>query len=234
MTMHYALAPHIRVCRTQCDTVGLDLQRNRYFGLGDNETSLLVHLGVLDGGEATLLSGSQVSTLRDALMRAGLLVPADATHEGTGSGPSMTMDPPAASAGYEHTDTAPIRMHHILNLLRAFMWAQLALKKQSLHAISLQVSRARLTRKEPFESSRAIALVSTFRRLRPFLYGARQRCLLHALTLTRFLAHYDQYPHWVIGVRTRPWAAHSWVQAGVMVLDGRPDDVCDYTPLLTA
>lgn len=230
--MHYALAPHIRICRTHCDTVGLDLLRNRYFGLGAKETSLMAHLGVLAHDEAAHFSDVQRSTLTDALLRAGVLIRADVLDRSTTCDSSVTMDSPAASAGYEHNDTVPIRAHHILNLLRAWVWARFVLSRRTLYAISLHLSQARLNTHAPADDARMIALVSAFRQLRPFVYCARERCLLHALTLMRFLEHYDVHPRWFIGVRTRPWAAHSWVQTGVMVLDGRPDDVCDYTPIL--
>ena len=45
-------------------------------------------------------------------------------------------------------------------------------------------------------------------------------------------ACYDVYPTWVIGVRTKPWAAHSWVQQGTLLLDANPEQVCDYSPIL--
>jgi hypothetical protein len=37
-----------------------------------------------------------------------------------------------------------------------------------------------------------------------------------------------------MGVRIEPWAAHSWVQAGEYVLDGTPEQVRFFTPILTA
>jgi hypothetical protein len=74
--------------------------------------------------------------------------------------------------------------------------------------------------------------VDLFRQLRPFVFAAEGRCLLHALTLVNFLASYGLYPDWVIGVATQPWDAHSWVQWGNCLLDSNPEKVCKYTPIM--
>ena len=50
--------------------------------------------------------------------------------------------------------------------------------------------------------------------------------------LVKFLASYQVHPTWVIGVRTKPWAAHSWVQQGTLLLDSNPEEVCEYTAIL--
>jgi hypothetical protein len=64
------------------------------------------------------------------------------------------------------------------------------------------------------------------------VFAAEGRCLLHALTLVKFLNRCDFYPDWVIGVTTQPWAAHSWVQWGSFLLDTTPENVCHYTPIM--
>jgi hypothetical protein len=76
------------------------------------------------------------------------------------------------------------------------------------------------------------ALVRQFRRLRPYAFAAHDQCLFHALTLTRFLGAHGVYPTWVIGVRLRPWGAHSWVQHDHWLLDATPEAVREYTPIL--
>ena len=75
-------------------------------------------------------------------------------------------------------------------------------------------------------------MVDIFRRLRPFAFAVEGRCLLHALTLMRFLGKYQLHPEWVIGVTTQPWGAHSWVQWEHYLLDSNPEKVCGYTPIM--
>ena len=235
----YAIAPHVRICLAITDTVGIDLQRNRYFALGARETAALHHHGLLMAHdmERPSLDESQIAPVTESLVHAGLLIstnahlPAlsiDSHHEPR----KPRMAPPGASAGYEYNDALPVRAHHLATLLRAWQWARARLRTHSLLAISQCVEHSRSSTEMPLDRSLSIALVGTFRLLRPFVYCAREQCLLHALTLARFLAHYHQHPHWVIGVRTRPWAAHSWLQWDELIFDGRPDDVGEYTPLL--
>lgn len=236
----FFLTDHVRVCRTLCDTVGLDLKRNRYFSLGPRETQVLRSMDLIgphflthlqnDGAEP---SASQAQHLIESLIDARII--------GRGAGRRAPVTPHSdtagtlASAGYELEAAMRLRWHHALACLGAYGWARYALRAYSLYRICrvLRMLRSNSLRQgRAFEDSRAIALVGVFRTLRPFVFDARDRCLLHALTLTRFLSLYDLHPNWVIGVRTRPWGAHSWVQAGRLVLDGRPDDICEYTPIL--
>lgn len=234
------LTDHVRLCRTLCDTVGLDLKRNRYFSLGPSETRVLERINLLPPDflphlpcDDTDPSASQMQRLIEALVNARIV--------GRGAGrhaPIMAYTDAAdtlCSAGYELESETPLRWHHVLACLAAHTWALYVLRRHSLYRICrvLRLLRSRSLRQGlAFEDSRAIELVGLFRALRPFIYDARDRCLLHALTLTRFLGFYDLHPHWMIGVRTRPWGAHSWVQAGQLILDGRPDDVNEYTPIL--
>jgi hypothetical protein len=71
-----------------------------------------------------------------------------------------------------------------------------------------------------------------FRRLRPYAFAAKDQCLFHALSLLKFLAQYNIHPTWVIAVRPTPWAAHSWLQLGTLVLDCTPEEISGYTPIL--
>ena len=84
-----------------------------------------------------------------------------------------------------------------------------------------------------FDEQRAVELVGLFRRLRPHTFAARDRCLFHSLALVRFTARHGVFPTWVIGVRAKPWGAHAWVQQGKLLLDANPEQVCEYTPILT-
>jgi hypothetical protein len=47
------------------------------------------------------------------------------------------------------------------------------------------------------------------------------------------MARHALFPTWVIGVRARPWGAHAWVQQDKLLLDANPEQVCEYTPILT-
>ncbi len=87
-------------------------------------------------------------------------------------------------------------------------------------------------RTSQFSKAQIFDLIAAFRRLRPLAFTAKGRCLVHALTLVKFLSHYGVRPTWYIGVMLRPWAAHSWVQLDGLVLDSTPEKVCEFTPIL--
>jgi hypothetical protein len=58
------------------------------------------------------------------------------------------------------------------------------------------------------------------------------RCLPRSLALARALARRRLSGRLVIGVRLRPFLAHSWVQTGTVALNDRPDVVRTFVPLL--
>jgi hypothetical protein len=74
--------------------------------------------------------------------------------------------------------------------------------------------------------------VCTFRAIRPLFFVAKNHCLLHALTLTNYLAHYGQFPVWVFGIGTEPWTTHTWLQHENYVLDDSPETVFRLEPIL--
>src|SRR5262249_22414647 len=116
----------------------------------------------------------------------------------------------------------------------AWIRATLQLKLCPLARIVARVARRKEARfrGSPFDLSGARSLVHTFRALRPWVYTTLDRCLLDSLVLIEFLALHDQFPTWVIGVRTGPFAAHSWVQYDRYVLNGAPTFVRAFTPIL--
>jgi hypothetical protein len=75
-------------------------------------------------------------------------------------------------------------------------------------------------------------LVCIFNTLRPFAYASAQACLLHSLSLIMFLRLYEIYPTWMFGVATEPFAAHSWVQSGEILLNDSLERVERYTPIM--
>ena len=73
---------------------------------------------------------------------------------------------------------------------------------------------------------------ATYERLRPLLLTANEKCLFDSLAMMGFLADQDLYPRWIIGVKTRPFGAHSWVQAGSTVLNDQHEYVRQFRPIL--
>ena len=243
----YDIAPHVYVCVTGDGSVLLDLKRDKYLGLGKQATEWVA--AVVDAWprpnwdtvrsetarfDDALNDATGAQDLCRSLANDGLLVRA-----GAASAPTRRsvgdMRVEWISIGDELEVVSKLSTAHTTNFLKAYGLARLAL---AWRPFSATVEKAR-TRKslhgrdlEHGHIPQVAALVGIFRRLRPFVFAAEGRCLLHALTLINFLARYDFHPDWVIGVATQPWGAHSWVQWGNYLLDSNPEKVCRFTPIL--
>jgi len=128
-----------------------------------------------------------------------------------------------------------IRIRDIAIFLWACLYAVWLLRCRSLQKALHIVAARKKAAADPdtaVDVSAVADLIAIFRRLRSFTFNAHRRCLFHALALTIFLSHYGVYPQFVMGVKMDPWAAHSWVQMGEYVLDGTPEQVRFFTPIL--
>jgi hypothetical protein len=232
------MPPHTRICVTATGAVVLDLKRNRYFGLGYREARSLSTLAA-NWSAASMSSGralepmepDDAARLADALVKAGFLTAVAPTEPGP---PIASIDPTSAltSVGYELAAAPPLHLHHIVAFLRACIWAKRAVDSRLLYSIACEVAESKAGITHDIDLQDVVELVSVFRRLRPFAFAAKDRCLFHALALLKFLAHYNVFPTWVVAVRPTPWAAHSWLQLGNHVLDCNPEEISGYTPIL--
>src|ERR1700679_490019 len=139
------------------------------------------------------------------------------------------------SVGDEIEVNRPVTWRHCADFVAAYLWVRSSLAWRPFFA-TVEAVRARKNGrtlgKQPWQISQVAGAIGIFRRLRPLLFAAEGHCLIHALTLIRFLSNYQFYPEWVIGVTTQPWGAHSWVQWENYLLDTNPEKVCAYTPIL--
>lgn len=76
-----------------------------------------------------------------------------------------------------------------------------------------------------------LRMASLFERLAVWAPIPR-KCLARSFLLMRFLSRAGLRAQWVFGVRTWPFAAHCWVQAGDVALDDAPERLARYTPIL--
>jgi hypothetical protein len=235
----YWIPPHVRVCPLLASTILLDLERNRYFGIGMRETRALSTLALNwteangAGTEVEPLAPDAAIVMADALIDAGLLsreAPADRASLG-GTPPDLSAA--LTSAGHELSRQTSLRLAHIASFLGALAWTRRALRSRTLYSIAREVRDSKVAAGGAFDRQRAIELVGLFRRLRPHAFAARDRCLFHSLALVRFMSRHAVFPTWVIGVRAKPWGAHAWVQEDDLLLDANPEHVCEYTPILT-
>jgi hypothetical protein len=234
----YWIPAHVRVCPLLASTILLDLKRNRYFGIGTKETRALSTLALnwneANGSAATVeqLAPDVAMDMADALIEAGLLS-RDVPAERAAFGAPVDLSGVLTSAGHELSRSSSLRLSHVASFVAALAWTRRALRASTLYSISCEIRDGKVAAGSNFDEAKAIELVGIFRRLRPHAFAARDRCLFHSLALVRFMARHALFPTWVIGVRARPWGAHAWVQQDKLLLDANPEQVCEYTPILT-
>ena len=68
-------------------------------------------------------------------------------------------------------------------------------------------------------------------RLRPWFPGAHA-CLFDSLALSRFMMDAGQSVDWVVGVKARPFAAHSWVEHAGDILNDDRETCAPFTEIL--
>jgi hypothetical protein len=74
--------------------------------------------------------------------------------------------------------------------------------------------------------------MDSFLRLRVWFYTAAQRCLFDSLVLAVFLTKQKIPCTFVIGVSTKPFLAHAWLQIGELVLNDTAEHVQMFKAIL--
>jgi hypothetical protein len=128
-----------------------------------------------------------------------------------------------------------MRLRNLILFLKSAVVAAGALRFRSLASIvhTVHSRKIRSLRSSAARSyTEVLDAVSTFEQLRPLAFSAHDNCLYDSLTLIEYLAHQWIFPNWVIGVRTRPFLAHSWVQMDTVVLNDLHEHVGKFVPIM--
>lgn len=226
----YHLPRHVYACCLAGGMVFLDLRRNRYFCLSEPDAAAVQPLiANHTASKPYRSSSSSPEQVVSRLRQAGLLQSHD-SGERAWIWRGSTHDA-LSSIDDKHLRSGPL-YGYALRFARSCLWARLNLRTKSLLAIAEDLERLRGHRCGTCDPERTAHLVHAFRRMRPFAFTSLDQCLFHALALARFVNDSGQLATWVIGVRLRPWGAHSWVQQGHWVLDTTPEIVREYAPIL--
>jgi hypothetical protein len=239
----YYLANHVFARAIRHGVVLLDVRRNRYIGLDPTDGASLA--GVVSNWPAqritaqntpaAALDGPRMNGLVRTLLDARVLQPFPPSDCSVRRF-TFSLEGDLASVGDEIIVRTPVHVGHVVSFLFSLLCAFLSLRFLPLN-FTVAMVRRKKTRASAkgycFDAHRAAQLTFVFRRLRPYLFSADGHCIIHALTLVNFMALYGEFPSWVLGVRTEPWGAHSWVQYENLLLDTNPAKVCPYEPLLS-
>jgi hypothetical protein len=233
-TIPLRLADHVRACCADGQVILLDLERNKYVGIGGAQLPALTRaIAGWPGSPETepLAKPADIDALTAPLLAQGLLTRARTVRPAT-----LVLEEPMRSLNAEDTvQHAAIAWRRLSRFLTSAVTASAWLRWQSLFAIARIVAarRARLeTQHGPATREAMRERVAGYLKLRPFAFSAHDRCLHDSLTLIHFLASERVFANWVIGVRTQPFGAHSWVQSGDTVLNDQHEHVRRYQPIL--
>jgi hypothetical protein len=229
------LAPHVRACASDGQVILLDLRSSKYLGI-DGALSLALRDRVAgwprssDSVHECTIPGS-ANQMMARLLERGLL-----THEPSKPLPHATVGEVTSSLNAEDSSpNAGIGAGRLARFLWSAMETSVWMRCRSLQAIASAVHERRDRLQSPsapcsIESIRTGT--AAYERLRPFAFSAHKNCLQDSLALVAFLASEGAFPRWVIGVKTRPFAAHSWVQMGATVLNDQHEMVRQFRPIL--
>lgn len=210
------LAPDVHAAQVADDLVFLDVAADAYFCLGG--AAEVIALGPGDGVE---IDRDQTA---GQLLEAGLL-----SHEAP---PARTPPPlrPTVSIRLDRPARLP-SLQASLTALGVTLSVARSFPRRSFAELVAGPRPAEAAWGEP--SADLIEAVGTFERLRPWL-PLEGECLLRSYHLRAFLRARGLDAIWVFGVRTWPFGAHCWLQAGRTVLDDDLERLAAYRPILAA
>lgn len=231
------LAEHVCACQVEDQMIFLDLHKDKYIGVGGPQLPALC---------AALLGHHALADIQDvqshpALMDEWLrrLRHQQLLSDGPPTKPVRArhaLVEPACGLTVEDEELAGASTgRHLLRLWHATVVTASWLRRRRLAEIADRVETLR-TRNAHRQRGLSVhfmrAEAARYTRLRPFALTTYDRCLNDSLAQIHFLATQGLFPQWVIGVRVRPFGAHSWVQSGDVVLNDLPENVRHYRPIL--
>jgi hypothetical protein len=173
--------------------------------------------------------------LLNALIRSGIVVPADSGAQYDERTIASTAKEALLDSFASHRRPEAFA-RHVAAVCLSTTYAHVMLKYRSFNTL-LRHLRSRKSSQASSSVQPPIAqvqkLVAIFVWLRPFVYAEANACLFDSVALADFLYRHQIFPEILIGVRTQPFAAHSWVQHHGFVLNSIPDDLTSYTPILS-
>jgi hypothetical protein len=225
----YFLLPWIHVCFTSDGAVFLDVKHDRYVGLEHPKAQILRRLLSQQPAD------DEMDSLGRELVASGLLTSTAQHRREPIEAPSIDAPDSLLIDSLDNDAPRPSALH-VLRFLTACatVWVHL-----HLGSLDRALARARRRKQKLLRSARSVDMekarqaTRVFVHLRTFVYTARDHCLFDSLTLSDYLQRCGVLTSCVFGVRTLPFAAHCWVQAGKSLLtETSVEYVADFSPIL--
>lgn len=214
----YRLRTGLSFCRIDKRTLFLDLQADRYFGLG----------APLDTAFQALLDTGAADPALAILVERGLIIPCP--EDGLPS-PCPTASPGPILPPPSEPPARPSLLAIAMALVARVHWA-LRVRYCPLAANIDRLAR----RKDAADSKRGpapatIARLAEAHRRAGLILSARDQCLPTSMALMAVLTKRGARPTLVLGVKLEPFQAHCWVELAGAVLNDAPDHVRPFTPI---
>jgi hypothetical protein len=222
----YLLPDAVYVCFTSDGGVFLDVRNDRYYGV-DERAGRTLRAMLTEGSDADSITRDVAKDLVDR----GLLTTVAA--RGRAFRP-VTVAPAQASLVNLVTDDRPmLKLVDMVRFLVACVRMAFVLRAGSLERALEFLRRTTVRNPTAIDQEEVQRRVRVFRYLRPLVYASRDRCLYDSLVFSYFLRMNRIPSTLVIGVKTMPFAAHCWVQAGDRVVNGTPEFVRAFVPIFS-
>jgi hypothetical protein len=216
--MEAIVAPWVSYCRIGDTEIALDLKSNRYFSAPAGTFSLAVE--ALAGRTIPDSVAAQMLIKRGAV----LLGRPDEVPERA----ACTHPIPMATFGYDRLQAVD-RLTGIASSALALVSITAGLKMRPL--LKMIAPPARIPRHDQHLPETTAGTLQAFRAAR-MLFPGNEDCLRDALALRLLLAKVGLSATLVMGVSLAPFQAHSWLEAGGVVLGDSHERVAYFKPIL--
>lgn len=212
--MSWMLAPGVGYCETGGELVFLDLARDRYFALRGDDRASFERLRAREQNDSDAMTG---------LVRTGLLVRSDGSRD---------LDPAIATIPSRDLSAADdgFSLAGGVSAAHGLYWARRAMRPDKIGATVADLAKAKRKIGACAEDE-LIAVAARYAASR-WIVPISPRCLVDALALDRILLRRGLAATLVFGVRTNPFAAHSWLQTPQTILTGTAAEARNFTPIL--
>lgn len=233
----YYLAPHVHACYARGDIVLLDVRNDRYIGIDSSDNAeLCAHVGGLPptinaGSNGSHSAGASNSPFIAELLKSGLIQNHGAQRLLPETG-TLRRAESVLIEGYTRQRTK-LTAADVASGIHAMTKAAILLRWLSFEQNILRLHRIHSRKGSgEFDLDRARRAVLKFRKLRPIMYADHDACLFSSLAMHEFLARRGLFPRVVLGVATRPFSAHCWLQHDTVVVNDELERVNEYSPIL--
>jgi hypothetical protein len=232
----YHLSQHAHCCAFNDGAVILDMRTGKYLGIDSRHLPTLM-ANVVDWPRTSpLRSGDQQPNEDESKQLISTLCRRNILTTMPSFKPSVQLPDPRLSlsgTGGATTRKSVPTMHKLIFVIALLRVLSMRHKRRLEPVVDwVRVHQSTIPRRHTSDMGHITRLLWSFERIRVWFYTARQYCLLDSLVLSVFLSLARQPCSLVIGVTTKPFLAHAWVQVDEAVLNDTVEHVQLFRPLL--